>query len=102
MPLELTGLQFYNKGKVGREKTFFVFLEWTSCFRHPLRLQVEQGSFLVPTWSHSVHKLLFFSVGREHVLGVPDLLSSLGSIWRSCHHYYTGGTSRASAAWFCG
>ena len=51
MPLDLTGLPFYNKGKVGREKTFFVFLEWTSCFRHPLRLQVEQGSFLVPTWS---------------------------------------------------
>ena len=28
-----------------------VCLEWTSCFHHQLLLPVEQGSFLVPTWS---------------------------------------------------
>ena len=41
----LTGLQFYDQIRT-REKTFFVFLEKTSCFHHQL-LQVELGSFLV-------------------------------------------------------
>ena len=48
-PKNLLGYIFIIKGKVGGEK--FVFLEYMSRFHHQLQLQVEQGSFLVPTWS---------------------------------------------------
>ena len=54
-------------------------------------LQAGQGSFLVPTWSSKVHKLLF-CVCREHILGIVTLLSSLGRTWGSRHHYYCLGT----------
>ena len=49
-PKNLLGNSFMIKGKVGRGEDF-VFLEWTSCFHHLLLLQVEQASFLVPSWS---------------------------------------------------
>ena len=50
-PENLLGYIFIIKGKVEvKEKNFFVFLEWASCFHHQLLLEVEQGSFLVPTW----------------------------------------------------
>ena len=43
------------------------------------------GSSLLATWSGQVHKVLFSYVCREHVLGIINLLSSLGRIWVSCH-----------------
>ena len=58
------------------------------------------------------HKLLFFYVCREHVLGVINLPGSLGNMWVSCHHGFTvrGHVScfscvvllLSSPAWFCG
>ena len=79
-----TGTQFYNQRKSGEgEKKVFVFLERTSGFHHQLLLQVEQGNILVPHVGTGimVHKLLFllfFNVCREHILGIMNLLSSLG------------------------
>ena len=93
-------------------RTFF-FFRFHIRFYHQLLLQVGQGSFLVPTSSSQdchgtmeklfqvseqwgvfhfemspFHKLLFFYVCKEHVLGVIHLLSSLGRMWVSCHHCF--------------
>ena len=42
----------------------------------------------------------FLTVCREHVLGVINLLSSLGRVWVSCHHIFLlfRGMSHASVA----
>ena len=112
--IEPMSLQFYSQRSGEGEKTFFVFHQQTSFFHHhQCLLQVGQGSFFVPTWSSQVHKLLFFFyVFREHVLGIANLLSSLGRMWFLCHHCFVvwGRVSHfccmvlllSKPAWFCG
>ena len=33
-------------------------------------------------------QMIIFNVCREHVLGIIDLLRSLGRMWVSCHHCF--------------
>ena len=52
-PENLVGYSFIIKGKVGgggAEKTFFVFLELTSCFHHQFPPYIGQGSLLIPPY----------------------------------------------------
>ena len=79
MPHPKNSVQFYNQQKSGEgEKNFFVFLKQMSCFHYQLLLQVEQGIFLVPTWSSqaslvvqqqrihlSIQETWILSLGRE-------------------------------------
>ena len=48
----------------------------------------------------SSHKLLFFYVCREHVLGIINLLSRMGGSHATTVLLFWG-MSHASAAWFC-
>ena len=58
MPRELSGVQFNSKRKVGMGRgTSLSFLSSPH--------QVGQGSFLVPTWSSEVHKLLLFMCAQN-------------------------------------
>ena len=48
-------------------------------------------------------QMIVFRVCRERVLGIINLLSSMGRIWVSCHHRFIvggGGMSCASVAWW--
>lgn len=47
----LLGYSFIIKNKWEGREDIFVILKQASCFHHQLFLQVEQGSFLVPTRS---------------------------------------------------
>ena len=89
LPQELTGLQFHNQRKKwgGREELYC--LSWVDV--------TFLSSVLPPGWagelSHPrVVKLglqtVVFSVCRENVLGIINLLSSLGMMWVSCHHCF--------------
>ena len=91
-PGELTGLQFQNQRKSrgwGRE-TSLSFFSRRSCL-----------SFLLPTSAPSPGcrrdfsrpyrvklgpQIIVLHVCREHVLGISNFLSSLGSLWVSRHH----------------
>ena len=112
---DLSGFIIKRKEE-GKKTTFFLIPELMSSFYHRLLLLVWQERFfvclfvLVPIWSNqdchgtmqqsplaSVQCLSFtlkchlsinccFCVCWEHVLGVINLLSSLGRIWVSYHH----------------
>ena len=134
----LVGYSFIIKGKVGRKKrqpssAFLsrrhasiissssrldrgVFLSlhgqaWTvmALWKNYFRSQYNEGLSL---WNATFPYIIVFHVGREHVLGVINLLSSLGRMWVSCHHFFIvwGHVScfccmvllLSTPAWFCG
>ena len=66
-PPKITGLQFYNQRKsVEAEKTFFVFLEYTSHFQQqPL---LKAGQFSCPCMVKLGPQISAFHVCKEHVL----------------------------------
>lgn len=101
VPQELTGLQFYKQRKVGRgRRPSSFFSRW-----HAFIISSSwcKGVFLFLHGKARCTITFIFPVCREHVLGITNLLSSLGKMWVSRHHRFTveGHGLCASAAWLC-
>ena len=113
-PENLVGYSFMIKKKVGRGKRplYSSFLTrhhasiissssrlgWTvflslhgqartvmALWKNYFRSQYSEGLSL---WHVTFPQIIVFSVCREHILGVINLLSSLGRMWVSCHHCF--------------
>ena len=106
-PEKLVGYSFTIKGSVewGKKQLSSSFLgRWHASIMSSSSRLGRGGFFfffLVPTWSSQGCKNYFWSLYnehlpikycfylfREHVLGITNLLSSLGSMWVSCHHSF--------------
>ena len=69
----------------GEEGSLFpirtVMALWRNYFRSLYNKGLSLGNVTSPY-------ILIFHVFREHVLGIINLLSSLGKLWASCHHCF--------------
>ena len=84
----LAGYSYINKVKVGRGRDllclFWVFGVFSSLVPPP----GWAGEFSSPWVVKLGSQIIVFNVCREHVLGIINLLSSLGRMWGSCHHCF--------------
>ena len=106
-PEKLVDYSFIIKGSVEqgeRQLSSSFFSRWHASIISSYSRLGRGGFFVivVPTWSSQGCKSYFWSLCneqfpinycfylcREHVLGITNLLGSLGSIWVSCHHSFT-------------
>ena len=89
MPWELTGLQFHNQRKMGRgRKTSLSFLSRHHASIISFSFSFSKGVSLTLHGQARSINYCFFIVCRERVLGIINLLTSLGRIWISCHHWF--------------
>ena len=126
-PENLVGYSFIITGKVrrGKRPPSSSFLSRHYAFINSSSSRLGRGVFLslhgqartvkiitgLCTMSTFPYIIVFY-VCREYVLGIIDLLSSLGRMWVSCHHCFTvlGHVScfcrmvllLGKPAWFCG
>ena len=100
-PEKLVGYSFTIKGSVewGKRRLSSSFLSRWHANIISSSSRLGRGGFsLVPTWSRQGCKIYFrslynehlpinycFYLCREHLLGITNLLSSLGKMWVSCH-----------------
>ena len=100
-PENLLGYSFIIKGKMGRgRRTSSSFLSRHHASIISSSSRLSQGIFLF--LGKLGPQITVFYVYREHVLGITNLLSTLGRMWGSCHLcQLSGGMSHASVAWFC-
>ena len=97
----LLGYNFIIKGKVGRgRRTSLSFL--SRCHASIISSsRLSRGVFL-SLMVKLGPQVIVFPGCREHVLGIINLVSSLGRMWVSCHHCFIAcSMSVASIAWFC-
>ena len=86
-PKNFVGYSFIIKGKVGRGKEGLLCLSGVDIMFSSLTLsRLNRGVFL--SLRGQVRSTYCFYVCREHVLGVTNLLSSLGTMYVSCHHCF--------------
>ena len=100
-PENLLGYSFVIKGKVGRgRRTSLSFL--SRCHASIISSsRLSRGVFL-SLMVKLGPQVIVFPVCREHVLGIINLVSSLGRMWVLCHHCFIAySMSLASIAWFC-
>ena len=112
LPWELNGLQFYSQRKSGKgqRRPSLSFWSWHHVFIINSFPRLNRGVFL--SLSFQVRSKYCFYVCREHVLGITNLLSSLGTMYVSCHHcFIVLGHALcfcymvlllSKPAWFCG
>ena len=111
-PENLVGYSFIIKGRVGRGRTPSMSF-WSKPHVSKISSSSRLGrgvflSLMVKLGS----QIVVFYVCREHILGIMNLLSSLGRMWVSCHHcFIVWGYVLCSCcmvlflgklAWFCG
>ena len=103
-PEKLVGYSFTIKGSVewGKRRLSSSFLSRWHANIISSSSRLGRGGFsLVPTWSRQGCKIYFrslynehlpinycFYLCREHLLGITNLLSSVGSMWVSRHHSF--------------
>ena len=87
IPQELSGLQFYNQRKsgVGEKTFFFLSRRHASIISSSSRLSRRVFS---PRVVKPGPQILVLYVFKDHVLGIINVLSSLGRTWVSCGHCF--------------
>ena len=89
-PENLVGYSFIIRGRVERGKRPHSSSFLSRCHAYIINSSSRcgAGDFFVPTWSSQNCKTYFKSVYNEHlsILGIINLLSSLGRMWVSCPH----------------
>ena len=101
-PENLLGYSFIIEGKVGRSRrTPLSFLSKLDFFITSSSSRLGRGVFLSLDGQARSTDGCFFMC-RECILGIINLLSSLGRMWVSCCHCFIWGVSYASVAWFSG
>ena len=111
-PKNLLGSSFIIKGEEGRRgegETFPVFLSRPHASIISSSSRLSRVFLFLPG---QAGPQIVFHMCREHVLGIINLLSSLGRMWGSCHHCFIiwGHVScfclmvllLSKPAWFCG
>ena len=111
-PENLLGYSFIIKGKVGRgRRPSLSFLNRRRIFIIGSSSRLSREVLLSLLVKLGLQMIVFWMC-REHVLGIINLLSSLGRIWFSCHHCFTVWGHvlcfccmvllLGKPAWFCG